>query len=211
MIEKICTNLTNKMRKEMPEIDDERAEVINYGLQLVIGEIPKIFLIFIISYLLGVFKLTLLSFIFILPYKAVSGGTHLHSHLGCIIATSLFYIGNAVISQYLVWGNSLVKYITVILIWTFSMVMIKKYAPADTQDVPILRKKERKIKQILSYSIMTITLALGLIIKDNTISNLLIIGTLLQTITITKFMYKLTKNKYGYLEYIKMENAESIN
>lgn len=209
MIEKICITLTNKIRKEMPEIDDERAEVINYGLQLVLGEIPKIFLIFIISYILGVFKLTLLSFLFILPYKSVSGGTHLHSHLGCIIATSIFYIGNAVISQYLIWESNLVKYITVFLIWGFSMLMIKKYAPADTQDVPILRKKERKIKQILSYVIMTVTLTLGLVIKNNTISNLLIVGTFLQTITITKFMYKLTKNKYGYLEYIKTQSVEN--
>ena len=103
LIEKMCIALTNRIRKEMPEIDDERAEVINYGLQLVLGEIPKIFLIFIISYILGFFKLTLLSFLFILPYKSVSGGTHLHTHIGCIIATSVFYIGNAVISQYLVW------------------------------------------------------------------------------------------------------------
>ena len=211
MIEKICIALTKKIRKEMPEIDAERAEVINYGLQLVIGEIPKIFLIFIIAYLLGIFKLTLLSFLFILPYKSVSGGTHLHTHIGCIIATSIFYIGNAFISQYLVWSSSLAKYITVFLIWAFSMIMIQKYAPADTQDVPILRKKERKTKKILSLIIMTITLILGLIIKNNIISNLLIIGTLLQTITITKFMYKLTKNKYGYLEYIKIENAQSLN
>lgn len=30
MIDKICTFLTNKIRKEMPEIDDERAEVIKF-------------------------------------------------------------------------------------------------------------------------------------------------------------------------------------
>lgn len=211
MIEKICITLTNKMRKEMPEIDDERAEVINYGLQLVLGEIPKIFLIFIISYLLGVFKLTLLSFLFIMPYRMTSGGTHLQTHIGCIIATSIFYIGNAVISQYLVWGNNLAKHVTVFLIWVFSMVMIKKYAPADTEAVPILRKKERKIKQIFSYIIMTITLGIGMVIKNNTISNLLIIGTLLQTITITKIMYKLTKNKYGYLEYINNQKIQTTN
>ena len=211
MIEKICMALTNKIRKEMPDIDDERAEVINYGLQLVIGEIPKNFVIFIISYFLGVFKLTLLSFLFIMPYKAVSGGTHLHSHIGCIIATSIFYIGNAIISQYLIWENNLLKYISVFIIWLFSIWMIKKYAPADTQDLPILRKKERKAKQTLSYIIMTTTLALGIIIKNNTISNLLIVGTFLQTLTITKFMYKITKNQYGYLEYIKMEEAKSIN
>ena len=56
MIDTICTFLTNRIRKEMPEIDDERAEVINYGLQNIVGEIPKIFLLFIIAYILGMFK-----------------------------------------------------------------------------------------------------------------------------------------------------------
>ncbi|MGN1310425.1 MAG: accessory gene regulator ArgB-like protein [Clostridia bacterium] len=209
MIEKLCMFLTNKIRKEMPEIDDERAEVINYGLQLVVGEIPKLFIIFGLAYILGVLKLTLLSFLFIMPYRMVSGGTHLHTHIGCIIATSVFYIGNSVISQYLVWNSSLVKYITVFLIWAFSMVMIKKYAPADTEAVPILRKKERRTKQILSYVIMSITLLIGTIVKNNIISNLLIIGTFLQTITITKFMYKITKNKYGYAEYVKIQQVEN--
>lgn len=141
-----------------------------------------------------------------MPYRTVSGGTHLHSHIGCIIATSVFYIGNAFLSSYIVWKAN-VKYLVVIAIWVFSMVMIKLYAPADTQDVPILRQKERKIKQILSYIFMTITLIIGLVVKDNTISSLLIIGTLLQTVTITSFMYRLTKNKYGYLEYIKTNEA----
>lgn len=206
MIEKICVVLTKKIQKEMPEVDEERAEVINYGLQLVIGEIPKIFIIFAISYVLGVFKLTLFSFIFIMPYRAVSGGTHMNSHIGCIIATSVFYIGNAFISKFLILEAN-TKYIVVLAIWIFSMWMIKLYAPADTKSIPILRKKERKIKQVLSYIFMTVSLALGIIIKNNTISNLLIVGTLLQTITITKFMYKLTKNQYGYLEYVKQNMA----
>lgn len=209
MIEKLCMFLTNKIRKEMPEIDDERAEVINYGLQLVVGEIPKFFIIFGLAYILGVLKLTLLSFLFIMPYRMVSGGTHLHTHLGCIMATSIFYIGNAFISKYLVWNTQVLKYITVFLIWAFSMVMIKKYAPADTEEVPILRKKERRTKQILSYVIMSITLLIGTIVKNNIISNLLIIGTFLQTITITKFMYKITKNKYGYAEYVKIQQVEN--
>lgn len=203
MIDRICLSLTNKMKKEIPDIDDERAEIINYGLQLVLGEIPKIFIIFILAYILGTFKFTVLSFLFIMPYRMVSGGTHLHTHIGCVIATSVFYIGNAIISKYLVWNTEILKYIIVFAIWIFSMVMIKLYAPADTEAVPILRKRERKVKRILSYIIMTITLCVGVLVKQNEISNLLIIGTFLQTITITKAMYKLTKNKYGYAEYVK--------
>ena len=48
MIDSICTFLTNRIRKEMPEVDDERAEVIHYGLENIVGEFPKIILLLII-------------------------------------------------------------------------------------------------------------------------------------------------------------------
>ena len=68
MIDKLCLFLTKKIRKEMPEVDDERAEVINYGIHIIIGEIPKILLVLLISYLLGVFKYTLIMVLMLLPY-----------------------------------------------------------------------------------------------------------------------------------------------
>ena len=209
MIEKLCNKLTNRIRKKMPEVDDERAEVINYGLQLVIGEIPKIFILIAISYMLGLLKLTILSLIFIIPYKTFSGGVHLKTHIGCIIATSILYIGNAVLSKYIVFNPVYIKYIVIALIWSFSMIMIKLYAPADTENVPILRKKDRDLKRKLSYITMTITLIIAVIVKDQIISNLLIFGICLQTISITRFIYKITNSKYGYEEYVKAEKMSS--
>lgn len=86
------------------------------------------------------------------------------------------------------------------------MIMITLYAPADTEAVPILRKKERKIKRNLSYIIMTVTLGISLLINNNTISNLFLFGVLLQTIAITRFMYKITNNRYGHEVYEQNEN-----
>lgn len=193
----------------MPEIDDERAEVINYGLQLVVGEIPKTFILLAIAYICGVLKLTILALLFIMPYKTFSGGVHLKTHIGCIVATSLLYIGTALMSKYIIFNPIYIKYIVIGLIWIFSIIMIKLYAPADTEAVPILRKKDRDFKRKLSYITMTLTLIAAIIVNNSIISNLLIFGTLLQTISITKLIYKLTNNKYGYEEYIK--NKESTN
>ena len=64
MIDKFCDYLTNNIRRKMPEVDDERAEVIKYGLQLIIGEIPKFFIMIAIAYALGIFKWTVVSFFF---------------------------------------------------------------------------------------------------------------------------------------------------
>ena len=51
MIDKICEYLTNKIKNSLPDIDEQRAEVINYGLQNIIGEIPKTFVVLLIAYL----------------------------------------------------------------------------------------------------------------------------------------------------------------
>ena len=207
MVETICNKLTSRIRKEMPDINDERAEVINYGLQLIIGEIPKLIIIITIAYILKVLDLSILVLILLIPYRTVSGGVHLQSHLGCIVATSVFYIGNAVLSKYIVLTKT-VEYIITGIVWMFSMIMIKLYAPADTEEVPILRKKERTTKKILSYIVMTLSLIASLIIKNTVISNLLLFGVLFQTVAITRLMYKITGNKYGYEEYIKINGAK---
>lgn len=200
MIDKICTFLTKKIQKEMPDVDEERAEVINYGLQNIIGEIPKIILLFVISWLLGVLKEVLFMFIALSPYRGASGGFHLKTHIGCLIGTTIFYCGVAFLSKNLVLLEPM-KYLLIAGGWSFGMIMIKLYAPADTENVPILSKKERKKKQILSYLTFTIGMIAGLVIKDDVISNILIFSNLLQTINITKLAYKITRNKYGYEVY----------
>lgn len=205
MVETICNKLTLKIRKDMAEIDDERAEVINYGLQLLIGEIPKFFILLLIAYLFGVLKLSLVVLLIVTPYRVVSGGAHFTTHIECIIATSLFYTGNALISQALILDNT-IKYIIIFITWIFSIIIIKLYAPADTEAVPILRKKERKIKKILSYIVATTMLIVSAIVKNTIIANIVLIATILQTIALTPFMYKIARNKYGYKEYIKGNN-----
>lgn len=205
MIEKFCNYLTNKMRKSMPEITDERAEVINYGLQLVVGEVPKIFIMLLIAYALGILKLSIISFLIILPYRTFAGGFHLKTHIGCIIGTTLFYCGNVLLSQHIILEQFLMKAILVLAVWIFSICMIKLYAPADTESVPIISKKDRKFKKIMSYITMTLTLIVGLFLQNTTISNMLIFGVLIETLAITRFLYILTKNKYGHEEYYKNE------
>lgn len=202
MIDKICNVILKRIKTEMPQMDDERAEVINYGLQLIIGEIPKLFIMLAIAYLLGVLKLTILAYFILLPYKYFVGGVHAKSHLACIITTPAIYCGNALISKILVIPN-VYRYLAVILVWIFSMIVISIYAPADTENVPILRKSERKFKKIMSYVMMTLSLVIAIVLKDKyvVISNILIIGCLIHSIFITRPMYKFYHNKYGYEVY----------
>ena len=210
MIDKFCNYLTTKIRKEMPDVDDERAEIIKYGLQLMIGEIPKFFIMAAIAWILGVFKWTIICFALVLPYRMYSGGFHLKTHIGCILGTSLMYIGNAFISQYLVIPI-IYKIIIGILLWIFSIIMIHLYAPADTENVPVISKKERKKRRLVSYFVMSIMIVCGIFINNNVISNILILGVLLQSISITRLAYRLTGNKYGFEIYMESKNNIEVN
>lgn len=205
MIDKICDKLIKRIRAKMPEVDDERAEVIKYGLELIMGELPKMFLLFIIAWLLGIFKYALISFAIILPYKLVSGGVHLKTHIGCILGTSLLYCGNVFISKYINITDIKNQIIFSAIILTFAIIMISLYAPADTENVPILRKKERTKKKIISYIIVTAMIIISFFVKDRVISNMFRVGVLLQSIMISKLTYNIFKVKFGYLEYIKTQ------
>ena len=81
------------------------------------------------------------------------------------------------------------------------MVMVHLYAPADTENVPILSNRERKHKKMLSYIFLTFAILVACVIPNSEITNILIFGYLIQSIMITRFAYKLTRNKYGYEVY----------
>lgn len=200
MVDKICEFILNRMKKEMPDITKEKEEVIKYGLQLIIGEIPKTLLLFAVSFLLGFGWYMLFAYITIMPYKMVSGGIHLHTHLGCITVSAISYYGTILLSKFLNL-DSLEKYILIALSFVFGILMISLYAPADTENLPIISKKERKTKKILSYIIFTITLGIAIFLKDSTLSNILIIGTVMQSLFISRLAYKITNNKYGHEVY----------
>ena len=205
MVDKICDKIMNRIRAKMPEVDDERAEVIQFGLEILIGEIPKTFVFLVIAWILGIFKYSVISLVIMLPYRIFSGGVHLKTHIGCMIGTTVFYCGNAYISKIINFPNFASKLIFSILVLIFAFVMITLYAPADTENVPILRKKDRKVKKICSYIVVIAMTIIAFYIKNQIVSNMIIIGILLQSVLISRIAYSIFKVKFGYLEYIKTQ------
>jgi len=203
LIERICESLTKKIQEQMPEVDNERAEVIKYGLEIIIGEIPKLILLVVVAIILKIGWLVVFAYLTMLPYKVMAGGFHLKTNIGCLIGTFTVYYGNVLLSKYMVIEPMYLKYIIIIATWIFSIIMISLYAPADTINLPILRKKERKTKKILSYIFATIMLIGSLVIKNNTLANILLINVIVESVCISRLAYKITKNEYGYENYLK--------
>lgn len=209
MIDNICEYLMKKIEKQMPDINEDRKEIIMYGLELIIGEVSKLIILFLIAIILRIGWLVILAYISMLPYKITAGGFHLKTHIGCLIGTFIIYFGNVFLSKYIIIEPQYIRYTVTGIIWLFSLFMISLYAPADTINLPILRSKERKVKKILSYIFMSISLIISLIINNPIISNILLFNVIIESFSISKIAYILTKNEYGFKVY--NSNQETIS
>lgn len=201
MVDNICKYLMKKIEKQIPEINEERKEIIMYGLELIIGEVSKLILLVIIAIILRIGWLVIFAYISMLPYKITAGGFHLKTHIGCLLGTFIIYFGNVFLSKYIIINPELIRYMVFGITWVFSVIMISLYAPADTVNMPILRKKEREIKKILSYIFMSLTLMISLIINNSVLSNILLFNVIIESFSISRLAYKITKNEYGIKVY----------
>lgn len=201
MIDKFCDWITEKIKGKMPEMDEEKEAVINFGVRLLFGEIPKIIALFIIGFLLQIGWYSLLIYFLLAPYRSSTGGFHLKTHWGCMLSSIVLYIVPILMAKYIPISQEYIVYIMVGIIGTLSSIFIFKYAPADTENIPILSKQERKTKRIKSYISLGILLTIIIFVPDKIVSYMLLYGMFLQDLTLTPIAYKLTKNKYSYEVY----------
>lgn len=201
MIDKLCDFISSKIKQNVENIDEEKELVINFGVKLIFGELPKIIILFILGFLLGIGWYTLIFFVLLCAYRGFTGGFHLKTHLGCMLTTSFLYLGPILLAKYVTISQDYILYVMAAVIAVFSIIVITKYAPADTENIPILSKKERKSKKIKAYITLVVLLGIMLFSPDKTISYMLVYGMFLQNLTVTPIAYKLTNNKYGYEVY----------
>lgn len=201
MIDKFCDLITEKIKSKVIDMDDERELVINFGVRLIFGELPKILILFIIGFLLNMGWQTLLLFFLIAPYRSFTGGIHLKTHLGCMITTSILYLLPIILSKYILISDKNILYILAGLITIFSIILIAKYAPADTENMPILSKKEIKSKKIKAYIALVVLLSIIIFNPYKQFSYMIIYAMFLQNLTVLPISYKLTNNKHGYEVY----------
>ena len=201
MIDKFCDWIVEKIKQKMPEMNEEKEMVITFGVRILFGEMPKILLLIIMGFFLNVGWYILLMFLLLAPYRSFTGGFHLKTHLGCMITTAILYLSPILIAKYLPISKNYVLYFLALIIGIISIIFITKYATADTENIPILSKKERKNKRIKAYIFLLILLAIIIFSPDKIISYMLLYGIFLQNLTIMPIAYKITNNKHGYEVY----------
>lgn len=191
-----CMNLI-KINK--PELSQTDLEIIQYGLHGLYLSLTKIFVLIIVSCLLGQLKEYLILAILFGILRTNAFGMHAKKSWMCWITTVPTFIILPYITQHLIIPN-IIK-----LILGFILILhIYKFSPADTHKKPIIDKNLRKKHKLLATLTAIIYVISSILIKEQMICNSLIFSLFLANILISPITYKIFNLPYNnYLKYTK--------
>ncbi len=198
MIDKISVYiLDNFLYKNEKLIGDQR-DIMLFGITRIIEDIPKYIFILIFGFIFKMLDLFGIIFIITIIYKTFIGGAHARTNITCLVFSSIYYIIPSVIARYANLPNSILLVISA-LIFIFSLYVIIKHAPADTEEVPILNKIKRKKYKVFSIISLILMYVISYILNFNSeISKVIIFTILLTDIFACNIAYKLFKCKHSY-------------
>ena len=197
MKKKFLDNSIKKIQKKYPEYNEDKLEIISYGLEALYVLISKTVVIFLIALILGIFKDVFLVFLFYGIIRTTAFGMHAEKSSHCYIMSITLFIGAALLCRY-VEINFYIKLIVSIL----SFITFIIYAPADTYKRPLLNAKKRKIYKLMTIINSLVYIILIIILREKSISDYLMVGLLDASLMIHPITYRLFQLPYNnYKEY----------
>lgn len=202
MKRKLLNYCMNSVKKKYPEYDQDKLEVIEYGLEGLYLTFTKIMLIVCLSLVLGIFKKTLLLILFYNIIRFSVFGLHAKKSSHCLAISLSLFIGVVYICDYINFPLIIKSIISIMCIF-----LIFKYAPADTEKRPLINKKKRKKYKIMSILSSMIFSILIVIFNECRISNYLLFGMLEATIMILPISYKILDLPYDNYKRYKLNEV----
>jgi len=122
---------------------------IQYTLQVILGDIIKFIIIFLIFLALNQVPLFLLSFIILISIRPLGGGAHCKTFISCLIVSILYFIIIMLFSNFFPRLNNNFY----IAFFAISFIITLAYAPCPNEKRPINNKATLKILSLISLTI----------------------------------------------------------
>ncbi|MCT4563897.1 MAG: accessory gene regulator B family protein [Maledivibacter sp.] len=154
MVKRLADNISNYISFEL-NYDDEKSEILSYGLQIFLGTSIKTVSILILAYILNIFETTVAVSLSFVIFRRIIGGSHVDTYNKCYcLSISLMIlagIAGEVIS--LEAPNIL---ILILLIYVLAVIATILWIPAGTEKKMIRNKVTRKRIKIKTICLLTI-------------------------------------------------------
>ena len=197
MKNKFLNYTINTIHINNPSYNDTKLAEIRYGLEGIYLSITKLIIIFLLAILLNILKEMIFMLIIFNILRTTGFGLHATKSWICLVSSSVIFLGGPLLAKIIIINNLLKTILSIT-----SVILIYKYAPADTKKRPLIKEKKRNIYKFIT-TIKCIILNIFIIfIKNNIITNLIILGIYAEVIVILPKTYKLFNMPYdNYKNY----------
>ena len=192
MKKKFLNSSLNIVKKNNSSISDEELEVITYGLEGIYLTFTKFVVLILVSLILGILKEVILLSIFYNIIIFVAFGLHASKSIHCLIMSLIMFVGGTYFCLY-VPLNAFVK----TCLAGVCVIILFKYAPADTEKRPIISKKRRMMFKILSTLFGLIYTLIIIWFSNSYLSMFLLVGMIEATVMIHPLSYKMLSLPYN--------------
>jgi len=187
IIRKSATCFANKLNVYIGKEGLDYKKMV-LGTEVLIVNISKVIIMYLLAATLGVFVHTLIIHIAYVAIKRFSFGLYALNSSVCTIVSCALLVAVPWGLQGVGIGNA-----TVLAVFTAVVLCLYKYAPADTKARPLIGKVLRTKLRKKAVICGTTLLAIALVIPNNEAKLLITLGAVFQCVSILPITYKILK------------------
>ncbi|MBK2003255.1 accessory gene regulator ArgB-like protein [Listeria ivanovii subsp. londoniensis] len=176
--------------------DDEEGYLkVKYGLEIIIINVMKFAIVYGLALVTGVLLQTMTVHLSYLWLRRYSFGLHATKTLNCTLMSLAMFVLTPLVFQNVLSNNWIV-------LGAFGFILLNMYffAPADTENLPLIGEEHRKnLKRKAMIGTLILT-GIALLVPFAEMKTLIVIGSLFQVISINPITYKLLRRRYRNYE-----------
>ena len=152
MIKQLSTIISRYLEENNNSLNKKDVLKIQYTLEVILGDLTKFIIIFLIFLLLKELPLFLLSFIILNSTRPLLGGIHCKTYYGCLICSLLYFIIVVLFTKFSPILN--INFYMVFFFIFFITTLI--FAPCRNEKRPVKNKATLKILSLISLTFWSI-------------------------------------------------------
>lgn len=192
------------LKNAYPDLDDTRLDEYRYGLEGFYLTITKSIIIIPLAFLIGIGKEMIFLLIFYNLLREYACGLHATKTWACLLSSAIIFILLPIIAK-----NIIIPLEIKIVLSVLAIVLIFKYAPADTEKAPIIKKENRTKKKFISTILCMMYVVISILSPNQIMSNLILFSIYVEVALILPISYKMFKLPYNnYKTYTLVNNFD---
>lgn len=189
------------IKENNPTYDDIKLAEIKYNLEGFYLSFTKLIIIIALAIFLNVLKEMFIMLIVFNILRSTGFGLHATKSWICLLSSSIVFLCFPFISKVIT-----IPFNIKIALCIGAILLIYKYAPADTKKRPLIKKERRDLYKFKTTIKCILLVIFSLIIKNEVISNLLLFGIWNEVFLILPITYKIFHLSYNNYETYILEH-----